>query len=47
MPVRWIDEVLAIALQYQPVPREPILIDSPEKLKNESNKKTRARVTAH
>ena len=47
VPVRWIDEVLAIALQYQPVPREPILIDSSEKLKNESNKKTRARVTAH
>ncbi len=47
VPVRWIDEVLTIALQYQPVPREPILIDSSEKLKNESNKKSRARVTAH
>ncbi len=47
MPVRWIDEVLEIALQYQPVPREPILIDSPEVLKIEPNKKSRVQITAH
>jgi ATP-dependent Lon protease len=47
MPVRWIDEVLEIALRYQPVPREPILINSPQKDKGESSKKSRTRVTAH
>ena len=47
MPVRWIDEVLEIALRYQPAPREPILINSPQKDKGESSKKSRTRVTAH
>lgn len=37
--MRWIDEVLEIALQYQPVPREPILIDLTEVSKIESPKK--------
>ena len=46
-PVRWIDEVLEIALQYQPVPREPILIDLTEVSKIESSKKNSSRVTAH
>ncbi len=46
-PVRWIDEVLEIALQYQPVPREPIVIDLTEVPKIESSKKTPPRVTAH
>jgi ATP-dependent Lon protease len=46
-PVRWIDEVLEIALQYQPVPRQPLAIDliSPQKI--ESPKKNSPRATAH
>ncbi|MDD5213915.1 MAG: endopeptidase La [Methylococcales bacterium] len=46
-PVRWIDEVLEIALQYQPVPRQPIEIDLTDKPKIESSKKNSPRVTAH
>lgn len=46
-PVRWIDEVLEIALQYQPVPREPITIDLNDTTKIKSPKKTSSRVTAH
>jgi len=46
-PVRWIDEVLEIALQYQPVPREPIAIDLSSTQKIESPKKNSPRVTAH
>jgi ATP-dependent Lon protease len=46
-PVRWIDEVLEIALQYQPVPREPIVIDLPDTTKIESVKKNPTRITAH
>ncbi len=46
-PVRWIDEVLEIALQYQPVPREPITIDLSEQPKIKSSKKSSPRVTAH
>ena len=46
-PVRWIDEVLEIALQYQPVPREPIVIDLTEVPKIESSKKNTPRATAH
>jgi ATP-dependent Lon protease len=47
VPVRWIDEVLTIALQYQPVPRESISIDLSENNKMEPNKKSRVQVTAH
>ena len=46
-PVRWIDEVLEIALQYQPVPREPIFVEPIDKMKTESTKKTRTQVRAH
>jgi ATP-dependent Lon protease len=46
-PVRWIDEVLEIALQYQPVPREPIFVESIDKLKTETTKKSRSQVRAH
>ncbi len=46
-PVRWIDEVLEIALQYQPVPRQPIALDLSEPPKIESSKKNSPRVTAH
>jgi ATP-dependent Lon protease len=46
-PVRWIDEVLEIALQYQPVPRQPIAIDLSEPPKIETAKKNSPRVTAH
>ena len=46
-PVRWIDEVLEIALQYQPVPRQPISIDLTDVPKIESTKKNSPRVTAH
>jgi ATP-dependent Lon protease len=46
-PVRWIDEVLEIALQYQPVPREPIVIDLQDATKIESVKKNPSRITAH
>jgi ATP-dependent Lon protease len=46
-PVRWIDEVLEIALQYQPVPRQPIAIDLAETPKIEPSKKNSPRVTAH
>lgn len=46
-PVRWIDEVLEIALQYQPVPREPIFAEAIDKLKTESTKKSRTQVRAH
>jgi ATP-dependent Lon protease len=46
-PVRWIDEVLEIALQYQPVPRQPIALDLNEPPKMESSKKNSPRVTAH
>ncbi len=45
--MRWIDEVLEIALQYQPVPREPIAIDLSDTAKIESPKKNSPRVTAH
>jgi len=46
-PVRWIDEVLEIALQYQPVPREPIFVEPIDKMKPESTKKSRTQVRAH
>ena len=46
-PVRWIDEVLEIALQYQPVPREPIFTETIDKIKTTSTKKSRAQVRAH
>ena len=46
-PVRWIDEVLEIALQYQPVPREPIAIEVKEMQKIEVSKKKPSRITAH
>lgn len=46
-PVRWIDEVLEIALQYQPVPREPIAIEISDSQKIEVVKKKTPSVTAH
>jgi ATP-dependent Lon protease len=45
--VRWIDEVLEIALQYQPVPRQPITIELTDTPKIETSKKNSPRVTAH
>jgi ATP-dependent Lon protease len=46
-PVRWIDEVLEIALQYQPVPRESIAIELGDSQKIEVVKKKTSSITAH
>ena len=47
-PVHWIDEVLAVALQYLPVPTEKLVLDEPAKSEADSSKViTSGGVTAH
>jgi len=46
-PVQWIDEVLAVALQYLPVPTEKLAVDEQLAGDKDAAKKLKQGVTAH